>query len=44
MKKKKTKKPRGLPRGKMPPPTEVHKDRKKEQNKKWCRQKEIPNE
>jgi hypothetical protein len=26
-----------LPRGKMPPGTRVHKDKKKEANKKWCR-------
>ena len=36
----KTEKPR-LPRGKMPPPTRVHKDRKKEANKRWCRSRSL---
>jgi hypothetical protein len=30
-----------LPRGKMPPGTRVHTDRKKEANKKWCRDSEC---
>jgi len=28
-----------LPRGKMPPPTNVFKDKKKEKSKNWCRDK-----
>ena len=28
-----------LPRGKMPPPSKVFKDKKKEENKKWTRKK-----
>jgi len=34
--KKKGKKPR-LPRGRIPPPVQVHEDKKKEGNKKKCR-------
>jgi len=30
-----------LPRGKMPPPMKIHKDKKKEENKKRCRKPTI---